>query len=789
MAKGRWAGLAVLAVLVSISFAAIPPTSDSYQLTWTNNDISKAVVDIRDVLTADLDNDGWVDVISVASYNDQVTWYRNLGNGTFGPQRLVGVIHAAFQGAVGDFDHDGWVDVAAGSTNDDSLVWFRNTGGGNFSAGIIVSTVHDEVRGLLAEDLDNDGFLDLVVSDYGNDRIVWYPNAHGAFNASSVQILPGLCDGPRQLAAGDLNGDGWLDIVAPCINEGRVLWWPSQGNGSFSSWQLIVQGLDKAQAVSVRDVDGDSAVDVVVGGDNSALFVQNRLASGHGFSTNLTIRLHDVRQIILEDFTQSGAPDMLFITGNEFFTWFLNLGNASFSSPLQISTGDLNSIAALDVDGDGWLDLVHASRRTTGLVWRRNAGSTDTVYTRRLFGEERTIFESDMDRPGPCATADFDQDGLVDALVASSVDGTVLWYKNLNNGSFGSARLVQESRGSGVAIVDTCDLNEDGLVDVLTASPTLSTLAWLSNLGNGRFSSPITIDSGASQICAMNVLDWNGDDHLDLLTAECGDGSVGWYRGFGNGSFGIRAVLHSANAAVSTIALAVGDIDQDSHRDLMVSDTSHAIVWCLRGLGQGAVAPAQALVAAGGPILYLDVADMDGDDLLDLVVGTLDYTISWFRNSLDAAWDHHGVILQGTTVSVVRGFWLQDIDMDGRVDVVAALSTTLRIVWLRNEGEDSFSTMLPISLLDRGASDVAFADINNDGRLDLVSTSAERSTLLWNPNFLLVREMWHSRPSSRPTAAHVMVAVQRLSSVPALTGHASNPMASVAWEEQAESEL
>ena len=73
------------------------------------------------------------------------------------------------------------------------------------------------------------------------------------------------------------------------------------------------------------------------------------------------------------------------------------------------------------------------------------------------------------------------------------------------------------------------DLDEDGNLDVLTASEGDNKISWSKNLGNNNFSAPIVISSVVNQASFVSVADLNDDGHLDVLATSSVDNKISWY--------------------------------------------------------------------------------------------------------------------------------------------------------------------------------------------------------------------------------------------------------------------
>jgi hypothetical protein len=140
---------------------------------------------------------------------------------------------------------------------------------------------------LAAGDVNNDGWPDVILSSYDISRIyVLLNNQHGGFTESSFfSGVPLANFGPTEVLLADLAGNGVLDIVAASIYGGGAAVYLGNGKGGFGDQeQLSPQNFtDSASAIAVGDLNGDGKLDIIVtqGGGGSTLGIY--LGKGDGF--------------------------------------------------------------------------------------------------------------------------------------------------------------------------------------------------------------------------------------------------------------------------------------------------------------------------------------------------------------------------------------------------------------------------------------------------------------------------------------------------------------------------
>ena len=167
----------------------------------------------------DIDNDGDLDMLTANTFGNNVSIRLNDGSGTFSGSTNLTLGTRPWDVALGDLDGDGDLDLAA--ANQGGTVSVRlNNGSGTFSGGSDYSL--DGGTGLTLGDLDADGDLDLLAVSNGNAKVsVALNNGSGTFSYSASSFAA-VGIGPFEVAVGDLDGDGDLDLVTPNTDDNAV---------------------------------------------------------------------------------------------------------------------------------------------------------------------------------------------------------------------------------------------------------------------------------------------------------------------------------------------------------------------------------------------------------------------------------------------------------------------------------------------------------------------------------------------------------------------------------------
>jgi hypothetical protein len=228
-------------------------------------------------IAGDLNGDGIPDLLFGASGAGGVVTYLGNGDGTF---RLAGTT-AVSPGVLvlGDFNHDGKVDFA-----DSSNQLALGNGDGTFRAPVSIFA-RPPVEGfswIAAGDVNHDGWTDLLLTNWNITRSLYVLlNDHkGGFAVHAIVNDAG----PLAVAVADLNGDGNLDAVVQTFYDYDVLIYLGDGKGDFAlNGTIGYQGPDTIPP-AVGDMNGDGIPDILMPSDGS---VQIELGNGDGTFTGM----------------------------------------------------------------------------------------------------------------------------------------------------------------------------------------------------------------------------------------------------------------------------------------------------------------------------------------------------------------------------------------------------------------------------------------------------------------------------------------------------------------------
>lgn len=389
-----------------------------------------------------------------------------------------------------------------------------------------------------------------------------------------------------------------------------------------------------------------------------------------------------------------------------------------------------------------------ASVSNTGLATSLTAGSTTIRATSGSIGGSTTLtvtplasgaitylmgqtLPSGGTHPEAVGVGDFNGDGKPDIVVSNMDTNTVAVFLNDGTGNFGTPIVTTVTiTALGLGALAVGDFNEDGKADVVvgTIGGSQANIVLLGN-GDGTFSQQPPINNSFGFFHAK-VVDLNGDGHQDLVLA--GNGGIFVSIGRGDGTFVDTIGLQSGSFPGTYLGIGVADFNGDGKLDIVGSDTGSATggvgyLDFFAGNGDGTfTAPTFVDLPASLPGSLAN-ADFNGDGKQDVVIAYPNTAILSFGNG-DGTFDLNLLDSQfvysssATTDNAGVTVFAADLDKDGKFDVVASDLTTgtLQITLNSALGEaPPFAGIYSFNLAP-GLTDIAAADLNGDGVLDVV---------------------------------------------------------------------
>lgn len=719
---------------LSTEFGDLPPTGASIEQTAS--------------LILDIDQDGVNDfVVGVRSApGPSLVWYRKITQGwkvyRIEDERLT--IEAG--GAFSDIDKDGDLDIVMGGDSSSNQVWWWENPYPNYSSEVNwirreikrsgSAKHHDmifgdfdgdkkdelvfwnqgarklylaeipedpkidqtwqmveiftwssgrEFEGLASFDINNDGIVDIV----GGGR--WFQYAeNGEFVVNVID------DSQRftRIAVGDLVDGGSPEVVfAPGDENGKLNIYEWDGQ-TWNKRELLDYDLDHAHSLAVEDINSDGKLDIFTaemrldGGNEDAKMVL-LLGNGKGdFSVRYIALGFGNHESKIGDLDGNGTLDIL----GKPYNWETPRIDVWLNESVVLGLDEWNRqvidaekpwrsifIDAADINRDGWNDIV------TGGWWYENPTNSEEAWQRNDIGPSFNNF---------AIALDVDEDNLIDLLgtkgVGSEENAELIWARNNGGGHFD----LFETPGSG---------NGDFLQGIAAGKFTSSerieiALSWHAyGKGVQLVTVPVSpqdefwnwsVLSTDSQNEALSVGDIDRDGNLDLYLGTkwlCNQGE----------SWKLYTVYITNESPDRNI---LTDINADGKLDGVVGfeavNMPGKLAWYEQGLDAKGPWKEHLIDYLIGP-MSVDVADMDGDMDLDIVVGEHNtnqpelanlyvyenvdgFGEEWYQHLIFTGDEHH----DGTKIV--------DIDQDGDFDVISIGWTSEDVILYENLSLKSF---------------------------------------------------------------------------------------------------
>lgn len=652
---------------------------------------------MQETVTGDFNNDGILDLVTFGIIGFGYGFYfaPGLGDGTFGPYTIgMGGITSAHSLTVLDIDLDGNLDLA----------WIDGTqlrqafGLGNGAFQLLPSVTAPGGQSgvsnntLQVDDFNGDGYPDLVYRlQTGNidtnftTRLVvlLYDSVNRRYN-----ILPDVHDTitnwPRSggfyldesVGLGDLNGNGKQEIFfysrsipSSGIPARWVILERTDGPATDASTLFRKTVIENPPFIPhdrsihsfvVNDFDGDGINDIAYSSNNAHTIVM--FGNGDFTFRDPTDYYTQGFHLYSGDFNGDGITDLVPMWGWGFISYstrpfqsiLLGRGDGTFSEMQSIvANTNMHSVTVGDFNGDGRDDLAGMANGTEGVAFVSQPRGVSDIVSGDLNGDGQAdlvsiisglnrvkihyqvtdeVFARQQDLftylyPVAVDLLDVDEDGLLDILTANQQGKSVSIFRQSTGGNFNREDIDLPVRPSDLRIAD---LNGDGIQDLIVLSKMDESIVVLTG-SVGTFSVSLVLPLGFKP--GDFVLgDVTQDGTLDVVLTDPSGDRVIVLPGHGNGTFGAAiSVLGVSNPG----AIAIADMNRDGRNDLVVAQPDTGRVGFLYQRAAGKFTSPQWIDVGSQPI-KLVADDVNGDGATDvLVVNQGDDTVSLILNRFD----------------------------------------------------------------------------------------------------------------------------------------------------------
>jgi Concanavalin A-like lectin/glucanases superfamily/FG-GAP-like repeat/HYR domain/IPT/TIG domain/Secretion system C-terminal sorting domain len=768
-------------------------------------------------VAGDLDGDGKPEMVIVHHYG-HIGVYRNTST--------PGIINAATYAApftivdgsiagvkLGDMDGDGKQDIVAVSNGSGSVLIYRNTstpGTLSFAAAVTLPTGTNGKDAAIT-DIDKDGKLDLACTPNaygvtpGNLTLIKNNSSPGTLSfASFVTLTPppvgNFAYFQARIEAGDLDGDGFPELAFSTYNTQNVYVYKNnaqQGTisaSSFAAYTTIPVGNTPLTSV-IADLDNDGKPELIAGGYSSLSVLKNNSVPGIiSFAPKVDFASgYTANDIQIGDMNGDGKPDICFwglaIMQNNTVTGVIN--SSSFGTPVSYSLvypggtfySGMQNLAIADVDGDGQPDLIATGYNMT------NANSAISVFRNKT----GSPISQNIAAGGPTT---FCIGGNVVLSVPNVAGVNYQWKLNgVNTGSNSNSLTATQGGTYLVEMSNSCGTTNSSSINVTveTAAPNVQAISPAGPISLCSFSSAslsVPLQSGVTFQWKNNGTN-TGTNSAGLTVYGAGNYTVNITNTCGTTASANTVVVNSnvaeitsfspaTGAAGSTVIINGNNFDPVASNNKVYFGAVKAAVNSATSTSLNVTVPPGAtydfisVVGACGYIGYskqkfnpgfgcggsvatafstgtnftsttpfnlrsISTADMDGDGKPDVLLSDYNYNsspggkISIYRNTATPGVVDNTSLASPVNVSIAPNssgaFKTADLNNDGRPDLVVASYAYPSISVFQNNSTSGSIAMGPrIDLsTDYNPNGIALNDFDGDGRTDIIISYSTRS--------------------------------------------------------------
>ncbi|CAF4246712.1 unnamed protein product [Rotaria sp. Silwood2] len=660
-----------------------------------------------------------------------------------------------------DFNNDNLLDIVvtnAGSDNIQILLGYREE---TFMNNITYSTgTNSHPQHVVVTDLNKDSLLDIVVVSSWNSALrVFLSSGNGTFS-SSTEYITGYPSLPNSIAVGDLNQDGWNDVVVANTATNNIGVFLGFDYPTFTSDNIVLKQRDSVPYyVAIGDFNKDSQWDIAI-----ACRKKNNIAVilGNENGTFASEQLNDLPpsagpvSLAVGDFNNDNISDIVVANSKDAsISIFLGNGNGTFatyidqstveSSPVSIGVGDFNNDSRQDiVVAFDWSDII-------GIFIGIGNGS---------FEEQMSYTMPKDSFPVWVVVGDVNSDNMQDIAVANFNDDSIGILLGNGNGTFKNVALYSTGKNSGPCSIAIGDINKDNSVDIVVANRHIQNVGIFFGYSNGTFFLEKTYMTGpGSMLMSVAVEDLNNDAVLDIVFSDFGSGkgNIGVLYGLGNGKF-LVPKIYSTGVNSDPSSITICDLDNDGRLDFIVSNSKKNNIGIMLRNGSEPLGKQTTFSTGNNSSPYsVIVSDFNNDDKLDIAVansrGNNISILLGYGNGNFSKLVNYSTGLYSAPKFIAVGYF----NDDKQVDIVVANSNTSNILIFLGNGNGNFTILQSYSTEQSSEpSAIAIVDLNKDNQMDIVVTNRGTNNVLvfyglGNGSFLSPKSYsldYGSRPAS-----------------------------------------
>lgn len=319
--------------------------------------------------SGDLDGDGLVDLIAANRSDSSVAVFRNISSGydniNFENRLIFPTAGEPNELVLEDFDGDGKLDIAVGQQDSTHFSVFRNTS----TTGISMAARQDfqtpgHTFSIAAGDLDGDGKIDMATIIKDSSEVMLFKNTStiGSIHFSN-QVTYGTGDTPVDIKVEDVDQDEVPDVLVISSTENALSVFLNDGAMNLAP-KVDFETSSRPNHLAAGDIDGDGVLDLAVATQSGIRIFGNSSSVGSLSFTALDVGNTATKRLLLSDINGDSSPDLVSIDDDiKIKKNNSSVGAISFDTdvsmapevgPISLHVGDFNHDGEPDITTSGW---------------------------------------------------------------------------------------------------------------------------------------------------------------------------------------------------------------------------------------------------------------------------------------------------------------------------------------------------------------------------------------------------------------------------------------------------
>ncbi|MHC4500414.1 MAG: FG-GAP repeat domain-containing protein, partial [Planctomycetota bacterium] len=324
----------------------------------------------------------------------------------------------------------------ADSVERGALYWWENIDGkGTAWAQHVVDVNFGGAEVVFPSDIDGDGDMDIIGSDEQAGALVWWENAAGNGTVWTKQMVDADRREQHLVWGADIDADGDTDVVGATYLDGGIYWWENTSrNGTVWQKHVVDSNMDqdycRTHCLRVDDMDGDGRLDIVAsaGTESGINWWQNPKGDANSWTRRYVAGSDgEVESVYPADLDGDGDVDIVgSIRNHDGLTWWENTngaGTAWAKHVIDSSYTDEQVVDVADMDNDGDMDIAASAREINSIIWWENTNGKATEWAKHVMNQ-------DFEEVWSVYAVDMNGDGNLDMLAVARGAGEIAWFEN-----------------------------------------------------------------------------------------------------------------------------------------------------------------------------------------------------------------------------------------------------------------------------------------------------------------------------------------------------------------------